>query len=964
MKSNILTLVFSLIALNISLAQDLSGIWKGNLKQGAAKFNFELDLQKIDSIHYNCTTTIEVGGEYGVMNAECYFKDEELYFKENKIIANKSSDNEWCLKTAKLSYKKRKRKSSLVGSWTGECDPGTIELFKVKKSRKNNKSKAPKKNVQDNSTISEITKKSRLFKGLFDIYQDSLTGGIKMVIKEEQIGKEYIYFNQVTDGISDVGLLRGFYRGSKVFKIEKYFNKIQLIFQNTSSYFDPENAISKSSGANLSEGIIASLEIENSQADKGLYLIDANNLFFNETFSQIKPPNRPNQHPYAFSLGNLNMNKSKINQIRNYPQNTDLAIEYVYSKSNIFNKGSRSVADGRNVSIKVYHSLIEMPDNDFEPLIDDPRIGFFTTKVSDMTNNELLNYKDLVHRWNLKKKYPDLPISEPVKPIIWWIENTTPVELRPIIKRAGELWNLAFEEAGFKNAVVLKQQPDSAAWDAGDIRYNVLRWTSSPYPFFSGYGPSFVNPRTGEILGADIMLEYRSLSYLGDFLKLIGNGGAFNENELSLQQEGFENKNCQATQYGKMENVFGNLTVEILDSSKTEKKIITEQFLTYLILHEMGHTFGLSHNMKSSQLHSIKEIHNKELTSKIGLTGSVMDYPAINVALDRTKQGLYWTLRPGPYDIWAIKFAYQDGRSEQETKNLLNESTKHELVFGNDADDMRYAGKAMDPKINVNDMSSDAIAYSIERLELTKVIGENLLERLKEEGNSYHKHRVSYRILLSMQRSHTNTISRYIGGVYTNRALIGQEGATKPFIPVSLEKQKEAMNALNQYVFSSDAFIFPNEIYNYLQFQRRGFGFYRLPEDPKIHESVLDCQKSVLNHLLHKNTLQRIVDSELYGNTYKLSDVMSDLTNSIFKSDIYSNVNSFRQNLQIEYTRMLIDLISNDIKNIHLHTVKSNAIYNLKRIKKMASNTSGNVSTKAHKAHLILLINNALKEIK
>lgn len=962
MKSNILTLVFSLIAFNISLAQDLSGTWKGKLKQGSAKFNFELDLQKIESIYYKCTTTIEIGGEYGVMSAECYFKDEELYFKENKIISNKSSDNEWCLKTAKLFYKKSKRKSSLVGSWTGECDPGTIELIKVKKSKK--KSKAPKKNFTAINSISEIIKKSRHYKGLFDIFQDSLTGNLKMLIKENQIGKEYIYFSQIANGVSDIGLLKGTYRESKVFKIEKYFNKIQFIIQNTSSYFNPNNAISKSSNANMSEGVIASLIIENSQSDKGLYLIDANNLFLNETFSQVKPPHRPNQKPHSFSLGKLNINKTKINQIKNYPSNTDLAIEYVYSKGNTLNRGSRSVADGRNVSVKVYHSLIEMPNNDFEPLIDDPRIGFFTTKVSDMTYTETLNYRDLVHRWNLKKKNPDLAISEPVKPIVWWIENTTPLEIRPTIKKAGELWNLAFEEAGFKNAVVLKQQPDSADWDAGDIRYNVIRWNSSPYPFYNGYGPSFVNPRTGEILGADIMLEYRSLSSFVDFYELLGEGANNIESERVNQSQNSNKTVCTASKNGQMQNIFGSLALETFDSSKTEKKKMKEQYLTYLILHEMGHTFGLTHNMKSSQLHSIKKIHDKELTSKVGLTGSVMDYPAINVALDRSKQGLYWTLRPGPYDVWAIKFAYEQGRSQQETKNLLNQSSKHELAFGNDADDMRFPGKAIDPTVNVSDMSSDAIAYSIERLKLTRIIGSNLLENLKKEGNSYHKHRVSYWILLGMQRSQASTISRYIGGVYSNRAFIGQEASSKPFNPVPLKKQKEAMKALDKYIFSPDAFTFPNKIYNYLQLQRRGYNFYRTPEDPKIHESVLFSQKTILNHLLHKNTLQRILDSELYGNSYKLSDFLRDLNNSIFKRDIFDNVNYFRQNLQIEYTKMLINIVSGKASKAHIHTIKSNALYNLKQIKKMVSNSAGNTSSKAHKSHLSLLIENALKEIK
>ena len=836
-----------------------------------------------------------------------------------------------------------------------------INAQKKKKSKKG-KATASIEKKDDKKSIIDIAKKSISFEGLFTIYQDSITGDIKMVIKEDQIGKEYIYFSQIADGVAEVGANRGSYRDSKIFKVEKYFDKIEFIIQNTSSYFDPENPISKSSSANLSQGIIASLKIENS--DKGLYVIDANKLFLSETFSQVKPSKRPKQSPYAFSLGNLNKDKTKINRIRSYPANTDLAIEYVYSKSNTLNNGTRAVVDGRNVSIKVYHSLIEMPKNDYTPLIDDPRVGFFTTQVSDMTSPDYVNYRDLVHRWNLKKKDPTAAISEPVDPIVWWIENTTPLELRPIIKKAGEKWNLAFEEAGFKNAVIVKQQPDDADWDAGDIRYNVLRWTSSPTPPFGGYGPSFVNPRTGEILGADIMLEYKSLLNYVNTTTLIVNGNSDEEFEIPAQLRNCNHASCNASSSAQMDNIFGGLALESLGATKIEKSEIIQQFLTYLILHEMGHTLGFNHNMKASQLHSLADIHNVELTSKVGLVGSVMDYPSINFALDREKQGLYWTSRPGPYDMWAIKFAYQQGRSEQDTKDLMSQSTKHELMFGNDADDMRSPGKAMDPRVNVRDMSSDAIAYAVNRFKLTHIIGSNLLENLKEEGNSYHKHRVSYSILLKMQNRQATIISRYIGGVYVDRAFIGQKGATKPFTPVPLEKQKEAMKALDEYVFAPDAFTFTNDIYNYLQLQRRGFGFFGAGEDPKIHETVLANQKSILNHLLHRNTLQRIVNSELYGNSYKLSDFMSDLNNSIFKSDISGSVNSFRQNLQIEYTKMLIGMVTGTKSKMHIHNVRSNAIYNLKLIKKMAANSAGDISTKAHKSHLMLLIENTLKEVK
>lgn len=823
------------------------------------------------------------------------------------------------------------------------------------------KTEASKADKEAPKKISELTKKSKKIEGLFTFYQDTTSGALKMVISQHQLEKEFIYFSQISDGVLEAGAFRGSYRGSKVFKLKKYFNKIEFVSQNTSFYFDPNNEISKSSQANISESILASLKIEGIDSINGLYLIDADHLFLKETFSQIKPAKHPKSSPTDFSLGNLDKEKTKVLGVRSYPKNTDLAIEYVYSTESVLNGGSQAVTDGRNVSIKVYHSLIEMPENNYQPLFDDPRVGYFTTQVNDMTSTSSTPYRDFVHRWNLVKKEPNASISEPIEPIVWWMENSTPKELRPIIKAAGEKWNLAFEKAGFKNAIVIKQQPDDADWDAGDIRYNVLRWTSSPQPPFGGYGPSFVNPRTGQILGADIMLEYISLTN-NLRTESIFNFGLTEANEIHIEKE---EHSCQIGQFSQFNNMFASIMINVLDEPEMEKSKMINEFLHYLVLHEMGHTLGLNHNMKASQLHPIKDIHNTSITEKMGLIGSVMDYPSVNISNNRLKQGNYYSKTPGPYDDWAIQFAYQQGRTAKESEDLLAKSTLPELTFGNDADDMRSPGKAIDPRVNVGDLTSDAIGYAIQRIELAQELTNKILSKnLTNTGESHHFIRTSYMVLLGQQNASAATISRYIGGVYVDRAMIGQQGGKQPFIPVELAKQKQAMHSLNKYIFAPDAFSQSSEIYNYLQMQRRGFGFFSAPEDPKIHTLILAIQTNVLNHLLHHNTLQRIVDSELYGNKYTISIMMTDLNNAIFAADIAENVNSFRQNLQVAYTKMLIEMLSETSSKKYLAVSQSLVIYNLNSIKKMASNQLGDVSSKAHKSHLVMLIENAMKKIK
>jgi hypothetical protein len=194
--------------------------------------------------------------------------------------------------------------------------------------------------------------------------------------------------------------------------------------------------------------------------------------------------------------------------------------------------------------------------------------------------------------------------------------------------------------------------------------------------------------------------------------------------------------------------------------------------------------------------------------------------------------------------------------------------------------------------------------------------------------------------------------------------MTGQEGGNVPYTPVSLRDQKRALSAIETYVFAPNAFAASGNIYNSLARQRRGFNFFSGPEDPKIHDRILGYQTRVLSHLMHPNTLQRIMDSELYGNQYSLGTFMSDLNDAIFKADIKGNVNTFRQNLQAVYVKRLIQMVVGKSNSRFKVPAKSLAIYNLNKIAKLTKNAKGDISSIAHKNHLNTLISNSLKEIK
>jgi hypothetical protein len=816
---------------------------------------------------------------------------------------------------------------------------------------------APKKDAK--KTIKETVKASKLKDGLFALYQDTTNGSVYMKIKKSQLNKEFIYFNYAENGAVSAGYFKGSFRDNEIFSIKKYYDKIEFIKENTSYYFDKENAISKSADANINKPILASLKIVAEDGDD--YLIKADELFLVESLSQIKPSPNPRATPgSAFSLGTLSKEKTKFASLRNYPQNTDIVVEYVYDNPSPTNFGGPDVTDPRSVTVKIQHSIIEVPKNNFVPRNDDPRVGYFMQQTEDMTSTSATPYHDFINRWNLEKKDPNAALSEPVTPITWWIENTTPLEFRETIKAAVLTWNMAFEKAGFKNAIRCEVQPDTATWDAGDIRYNVLRWTSSPFPPFGGYGPSFVNPRTGEILGADIMLEYVFFTNRLRQEKLFDAAALNIANEFPELNVG--HNGCDIGNHFTQATQFGNIALSAYSASDIDKKQYIKESLFYLVLHEVGHTFGLNHNMKSSQLHDLVNVHNKAVTSKIGLTGSVMDYPAANVALDKAKQGQYFTSIPGPYDMWAIEFGYTpsltDANAEAtRVKKLLSRSNEPQLTFGNDADDMRAPGKGIDPRVMIGDMSSDAIGYSIDRMKLSNNILKGLKSKYVKEGQSYHELRNAYLTISGEYNVAAGVISRYIGGVYVDRSFPEQKSTAKPMAPVAYADQKRAMKALNDYVFAPTAFDMPADFYAYLQYQRRGFNGGN--EDPKIHERVLNMQKGVLAHLLSANVTKRIVDIQLIGNTYSLTEMMRELTDGIFKADAAGNVNSFRQNLQLEYVNMLISAMKSDA---YVYQAKSTSLAQLKAIKTMMAAGAGNAETKAHREHIVFAINKAMEK--
>ena len=790
-------------------------------------------------------------------------------------------------------------------------DAPTIEKEKPEQTAEAKKDK--KNGKKEYETIEEFMEDGEYEKleGFMNILHETEKDKYYLIIEKNKLNKEFIYFTYILNGPQAVGASGGSLGEGYILEFRMFKDDIGLYKINTKFTYDEPNKITQSKLTNIIEAFMGRFKVEVKEEDR--FLISADKLFLSEILTSVTP-NIPREYAeyYDLNLGKLDKEKTYITDIRNYPKNTAVEINYGFFNAKPKPSGSvDAVADKRYTFISARHLFVEMPDDKFEPRVADQRVGYFSQKVTDLSTYDTYPARDLMNRWRLVKKNPDAELSEPVEPIVFWVENSTPEEIRPFVVKGIEGWNAAFEEAGFKNAVVAKIQPDDAEWDAGDVQYNVVRWASTPSPRYAGYGPSIANPRTGEIIAADIVQEFNAIKRGYTYRKLWG---------------------------------------------YSEDKDPLEQWIVSLTMHEVGHTLGLRHNFKSSWIYDADEIHDTSITGKSHI-GSVMDYDPINIAPEGKEQGNYFPHAPGLYDRWAIKFGYTPNLSDSEREEILSQSVLPELIYGTDGDAMGSPGSNIDPRAKRYDLSGDPVKYTSERIDVINSKIKELPSIYLTEGETSTEFRSTFFSLTREKGRFMEGVSRLIGGVYSNRVVNGQEGIT-PFEAVAYDDQKNAMNLISTKLLSNNAFTFDPEILKYLQSEKRAaYSPSRGNEDPQLHDLVLGMQGRVLAHILHPRVMQRLIDSAQYGNTYMPQEVLDDLFNAIFVQR--EEVNTFKMNLQSKYTDGLIDALADDSYD----EISKSAIYSsLNEIEKFSSRPYGDDSYKNHLKFINWKVNKALTD--
>ena len=742
---------------------------------------------------------------------------------------------------------------------SSEDDSAMDKCMKDAKTKKDKK-KCAKDNEQ---TIEEFIEDEGLeiIEGYLEIYTDEDKENYFLKLNQEDLNKKFLYFSYIMNAPQGSTLTGGRPSDGKVLEFRKFKKENIGLYQiNTSYIYGDDNNIAKSTVTNITEAFIETFKpVARSESS---VLISVNKFMASERIEAISyVPNEYREY-VSVNYGRPDPKKTFINKVFNNESNTAVEVIFGYENKspNLDAYSVSAVTDPRYLSVTARHIFIKMPDDGYEPRVNDHRVGYFVNKSTDLTSYENFPNFALINKWRLIKKDPQAELSEPVEPIVYWVENSTPEEIIPAVVAGIENWNIAFEEAGFKNAIVAKIQPKDATWDAADYDYNVVRWSSEPDASLLGFGPSVTNPLTGEIISADVVNKLLAVKLGYNYRKLYG---------------------------------------------YTEDNDPLMQYITNLTLHEVGHTLGLRHNFRGSFKYSPSEIHNKELTGNT-IMNSVMDYDPINVAPKGTEQGIFFSTVPGEYDKWAIKFGYTPGLTNEERKNILLDSVKPELNFGTDDEAMSYPGNNIDPRTKRYDMSNDPIKYASD---IVQIIDEKIeeLPLIFADEDGFNNYTNAFFRFFRTKGRFLETVAQQIGGVYVNKIASIQSDKTI-LEAVPYEKQKQAMNLLSEKVFTNGSMSYDSKILANLMYERDTRSRSG-NNDPDFHALVLSSQRNILSNILHPEVMKRLVNSELYGNQYMPDEVLSDLNKAIFIQG--EEPDTFKRNLQSTYVDLLIEGFEN-----------------------------------------------------
>jgi hypothetical protein len=641
--------------------------------------------------------------------------------------------------------------------------------------------------------------------------------------------------------------------------------------------------------------------------------------------------------------------------------------------------------DPRSFFVGYVYNLLKLPEKAMAVRKADPRLGHFTTAITDLSTDVKPNAREhFINRWRLEKADPQAALSEPKKPIVYWLDKNIPSIYRSAVEAGVLEWNKAFERIGFKNAIQVKQQPEDADWDTMDAKHASIRWLVGS-DVGVAVGPSQADPRTGEIFDADIAMS-----------DVFGRGARrFWIEDMHAKDESFASA---TTPWRQWANAFASceyareavaemdFALDVLEArgeiaSHTsadgpEIDKFVQAVIKDTIMHEVGHTLGLKHNFKASTVVSPTKLRDKNFTETQGISGSVMDYNAFNLPLKGEQVASFNTTTLGPYDYWAIEYAYAPLKSSDalgqthELEQIAARSSDPLLAYADDAETGGFgANDGIDPLVNRFDLGSDPLAYYQRRLKLSQELWDRVQARAPQPGDDPQRKR---RSLLSGFRQLTRAADlagKYVGGLYTVRDLPGTS-TRRAFTPVPPAKQRQALDFLTRGLFAADSFRFQPQFLtslppDYLEWERAG--------PVSVPNAVLQMQSQALNRLMSPGTANRLLELPYYYQVSNNKDVPLISLSEVYETlqqNIWSELKSgrdielLRRNLQREHlkrTQTLLLRSTSALPADALSLIRFHSIALQKSLQQALKNKRLSIEAQAHLQDSLALLTEALR---
>lgn len=583
----------------------------------------------------------------------------------------------------------------------------------------------------------------------------------------------------------------------------------------------------------------------------------------------VKALGFPDGYRKRFKVTRMDNDRSYIESIKSYPLN----IEARHVKTYLSNNPPSNSSLG-SISLEINNSMILLPKEPMKRRYFDERVGWFARGQVDYgldaQESKTLTYLD---RWRLEVKDEDIEkfkageLVEPKKPIVYYIDRATPKEWIPYIKQGIEDWQVAFEEAGFKNAILAKDPPspeEDPEWSPEDVRYSVVRYLASPIP--NANGPHVSDPRSGEILESDINWYHNVMSLLRGWF---------------FVQTAAINPEAQKTEFNK--EIMGRL-------------------IRFVSSHEVGHTLGLPHNMGSSAAYPVDSLRSASFTKKHSTAPSIMDYARFNYVAQPGDEGVALMPNIGVYDKYSIKWGYKPilDKTAEEEKPILNS-----WILEHAGDPMyrfghQQVGDVHDPSSQTEDLGDDAIKASLYGIANLKRIVPNLIDWTTEAGEDYDDLETMYGHVVSQYGRYMGHVANNIGGVYEHYKTAEQDGAV--YTHVSKEHQKNAMKFMQEQLFETPEWLLDQNIFNKIQYSGSV-------------ERIRSVQERYMNTMLQLGKLARIIENEtINGNeAYTLLEMMRDLRRGIWSETRNGkSIDTYRRNLQKAHIDRLEYLMTAD----------------------------------------------------